>query len=109
MPGRTNWTQAMLERLQELHNQGNTDREVSNILFLEFDAPRNMGAVIAELKMLKTGNALLPALPYLANTMTRSEGKSMECGHGKPCQGVLCTGYGCQCYYQRAFSRICEA
>ena len=49
----------MLERLHEFHSQGNTDREVSNILFLEFDAPRYVGEVIAELQMLKTGNCPL--------------------------------------------------
>ena len=61
MPGRTNWTRAMLERLQELHRKGETDNEISNSLFLEFNAPRYVGEVIAELKMLKTGND--PLLP----------------------------------------------
>ena len=56
MPGRTNWTRAMLERLQKLHRQGESDHEISNTLFLEFNAPRNVGEVIADLKMLETGN-----------------------------------------------------
>ena len=56
MPGRTKWSRAMLERLQELHFQGESDRDISNTLFLEFNAPRYVGEVIAELKMLKTGN-----------------------------------------------------
>ena len=50
----------MLQRLQELHGQGYDDREITNVLFLEFDAPGMIGETTAELKMLKTGKLSFP-------------------------------------------------
>lgn len=46
----------MLERLRELHSRGLSEREITNDLFLEFGAPRQIGEVKAELMMLKSGS-----------------------------------------------------
>ena len=55
MPGRSNWTRAMLERLRQLHARGLSERDITNELKSEFGAPTMIGEVKAELAMLKTG------------------------------------------------------
>ena len=56
MPGRTNWTAAMLTRLLELHYQGLNDRQITAELQSEFDGvPEYIGETKAELMFLKSG------------------------------------------------------
>ena len=53
--GKTSWTKPMLERLLELDSQGLSEREMLPELQSEFGAPKYIGEIVTELRMLKRG------------------------------------------------------